>query len=110
KGAGSLSAMELLVLSQIAKLPVKRLELEFVNVACLFKNTRFHSTPNVQGKSLSLIEAGVVRENNGYKGLLAVNLSTMHGQVVFLVYKRNVVRSLHKFSFYLSGDGNVSSF
>ena len=61
----------ILVLSQIAKLPVKRLGLEFFNVACLFKNTRFHSTPNVQGKSLSLIEAGIVRDNNGYKGLLA---------------------------------------
>ena len=60
----------ILVLSQIAKFPVKRLGLEFFNVACLFKNTRFHSTPNVQGKSLSLIEAGIVRDNNGYKGLL----------------------------------------
>ena len=36
----------------------------YSNITC------FHAAPNVQGKSLSLIEAGIVRDNNGYKVFL----------------------------------------
>jgi hypothetical protein len=97
------------VLSEIIKVIVKRLGSQFCNVASLFKNTRFHSASNVQGKSLSLGKAGIVRDNNGYKGLLAVNLSTMHSEVVFLVYKRNVILPLHKFTLYLGRDGRIGS-